>query len=88
MEKKSLLLTTLKKQVVALKTQLEKLETKEPRGSSRHQKQSYQSKHNQGSITHSSRFDSINLDGLDLDRGKRKSKGGRYQFKNLAEVIR
>lgn len=81
MEKKSLLLTTLKKQVVALKTQLEKLETKEPReprGCSRHQKQSYQSKHNQGSVTHSSRFDSVNLDGLDLDRGKRKSKGSRY----------
>ena len=80
MEKKTYLLSNLKKQVIALKNQLEKLEKNKYSQCSKSQ---YRSRHHQ-SITYSSRFDSVSLDGLDLDRGKKKFKDYNSPYKNLA----
>lgn len=83
MDKKSHLLSSLKKQVIALKSQLEGLEKTKISNISR-------SKHNPShikSISHSSRFDSLNLDSSYLERGIRKFPLADFKFRNISQVI-
>jgi hypothetical protein len=83
MDKKSHLLSSLKKQVIALKSQLEGLEK------TKHTKLSCSSQnpaHNK-SISHSSRFDSLTLDSSYLHRGIRKFPLADSKFRNISEVI-
>lgn len=83
MEKKNHLLSNLKRQVVALKLQLEQLE-KNKQGKSYKHHQSINNK----SITHSSRFDSISLDCSYLDKGIKKFPEKENRHYNLAELIK
>ena len=83
MEKKTSLLTNLKKQVVALKQQLENIEQKQYSNVIKH-------KHNikrHRSISHSSRFNSLSFDRSDLDRGIKKFNNPEHKFKNLSQII-
>jgi hypothetical protein len=83
MDKKTNLLSNLKKQVMILKSQLEGLEHTKSHLNSKHANTS----HNK-SVSHSSRFDSINLDCSYLDRGIKKFTLGDSKFKNIAEIIK
>lgn len=81
MEKKNHLLSNLKRQVIALKLQLEGLEKKKGKSFKNHQ-----SIHNK-SITYSSRFDSVSLDCSYLDKGIKKFPEKENRFYNIAELI-
>jgi len=83
MDKKTHLLSNLKRQVLALKNQLEGLERHKQ---SKLNKQSYNFKNNR-SVSYSSRFDSINLDSSYLDKGIKKFYGNKDKFKNIADLI-
>jgi len=82
MDKKTNLLSNLKKQVMILKSQLEGLENRKSHIQSKHANTS----HNK-SISHTSRFDSINLDSSYLDRGIKKFPLADSKFKNITEII-
>lgn len=85
MDKKTQLLSTLKKQVIALKVQLEGLEKSKSHKISRQTN----NMHAHSSVSHSSRFDSINLDCSYLEkRGRKKFALVDSKFKNIAEVIK
>lgn len=83
MDKKSNLLSHLKKQVMALKNQLEVIEHHKSQKASKHT----QNSHNR-SVSHSSRFDSSHLDSSYLNRGIRKFYDAHPKFKNIAQLIR
>lgn len=83
MDKKGHLLSSLKKQVIALKSQLEGLEHARQGKLSRHTQNQSHSK----SISHASRFDSLTLDSSYLQRGIRKFPLADSKFKNIAEII-
>lgn len=68
MDKRNHLLSNLKRQVIALKMQLEKIDKNKHHT---HHKQNYLSRNNK-SISHSSRFDSNAYDCSYLDKGIRK----------------
>ena len=83
MDKNGHLLSSLKRQVIALKSQLEGLEhAKQAKLSSHTHNQSHSK-----SISHSSRFDSLTLDSSYLQRGFKKFPLADSKFKNIAEVI-
>lgn len=83
MDKKGHLLSSLKKQVIALKSQLEGLEK------TKHTKVSCSSQNpaHSKSISHASRFDSLTLDSSYLERGIRKFPLADSKFRNISEVI-
>ena len=83
MDKKTHLLSNLKRQVLALKNQLEGLERYKQ---SKLHRQSYNSKTNR-SVSYSSRFDSTTLDSSYLDKGIKKFYGDKEKFKNIADLI-
>jgi hypothetical protein len=83
MDKKTNLLSNLKKQVLILKSQLEGLEHSKAHLHSKHIRTS----HNK-SVSHSSRFDSTNLDSSYLNRGIKKFALGDSKFKNIAQIIK
>lgn len=80
MEKKTNLLSNLKKQVLALKCQLDVLEKNKHKSSKTH------SHHR--SISYSSRFNSNTLDSTSLSRGLKKFPLADSKFKNISEVIK
>lgn len=82
MDKKSHLLSSLKKQVIALKSQLEGLEKSKTNQPSRHNN----SQHNK-SVSHSLRFDSLTLDSSYLHRGIRKFPLADSHSRNIANLI-
>ena len=88
MDKKAYLLSTLKRQVMALKTQLQNIESVKSHHRSKwsqHQQSHQRSPHsNHRSTSHSSRFQS---NAAEFDRGIKMCKTPEKEYRNIQQMI-
>lgn len=85
MDKKGHLLSTLKKQVMILRSQLDRIVSVKY---SKVSNQTHNNSRHNNSASHSPRFDSISLDSTYLERGIKKFPLTDSKFKNIAQIIR